>query len=656
MAVAGHQFGYLVNVGLGAFLLLLAALVVRRMAIPGRRWLALFLFLVGLNYLLDGVGRVFTLQNIVGLSLLPTILDPAALMLFALSLRREDVPRWVQAAVVLPPLFLVGYSVASWPDPIPAPLIVGVFVPYYVIALALAGHAHHASRSATEQGVLARIFVALAIITLTRLPLVFVDLQIIGHARRHFLFTLAYFDLPLAALAIATGLIFYLTASTHARPTARRAITQGALLLAIVDAIWLMRFMPGLAVGGSALLYSCRWLVFAGLITYDLRRYELLGVPSRVGSIARASFALLLVFVVYVEFVSLLSGGAYISASTLAISAIATTPVAIGAAIYVGRRADPVDARRLRIYRAHAELGASEGDLARLREELGITFAEAREEDRLLALEARAPPLGLGRPAVGAVFARRYEVATLIGAGAFGLVYDAFDRIDGRRVVLKELRPDWRAAPESIAQLRREAEVALRVNSPHVVRLLSIERAADGHVLVLEHVEGETLRARLARGPLTSAQASKLAADVLDALTSLHSAGILHRDVKPENIVIRPSGAAVLIDLGAAAATTDSGTRPAGGPHVGTPAYMSPEQRRGAALTSVSDLYALGVVLWEALALELPQKGDVPDAWREVLLRALAVEPRGRFADAAGFRAALPGTDQSGRHSFKPTL
>lgn len=642
MAIGPYQLGYIANIALAAFLILLAVFVARKLGFAGRRWFATYLVLVGLNYGLDGIHRMFYVPALQRAGFLATLLDPAPLMLFALSLRRGT-RTWVKIAVALPSLFLAVYAVSQWPVPDEGflrRLTALVFVPYYLIALTLAAAAHHASRSASEQDLRARLVVALAVILLSRIPLLFVDVGIVHASVRHFMWTIFYLEVPLVVLTIVAGAFFLWTAPPSARSSARGALIQAGFLLALVDAVWLFRLVPGFNVGSFAILYSFRWFVFAGLVTYDLRRYELLGVPARVGTAARGIFATLLTFLVFIQFAAMFATGSGVPTG-LAWAAVATLPLAIGAAVVFWRQAATADTRRLRVYRAHADLGASPAELSRLREELGLTLSEAREEERLIALEARAPPAGLGRPTVGAVFARRYDVSTIIGSGTFGLVYDAFDRVEGRRVVLKELRPDWRATPAAAAQFRQEAQAALRVSNPHLVRMLSVERAADGHVLVLEHVEGVTLRERMGRGPLASKEASKLAADVLDALSSLHGIGILHRDVKPENVIIRPSGDAVLIDLGAASAT-ESRTIAAGGPHPGTPAYMSPEQKGGARIDATSDLYSLGAALWEALAAAPPGGGKVPEPWRYVLERALAQDPAQRFPDAAAFRAALP--------------
>src|SRR5581483_2197030 len=159
--------------------------------------------------------------------------------------------------------------------------------------------------------------------------------------------------------------------------------------------------------------------------------------------------------------------------------------------------------------------------------------------------------------------------------------------------------------------------------------------AGEGHVLVLSYVEGETLAERFARGgPLSRAEAMALAEDVLAGLAALHERGIVHRDVKPENVMLRRDGRAVLLDFGCAAEGAEQGTRLDAG-HPGTPAYMSPEQARGGRVGPASDLYALALILREGL------QGAIPTDWEGPLRAALDPDPSRRFASAEAFRDAL---------------
>lgn len=639
MAVTSLDIVRVGNITLGVLLILIAAFAARHLPVAGRGWLAAFLTLVGFNYALDPLGSFFH-EDLRRFAFLATTLDPAALILFALAVGRTGTPRWVKVAVVLAPLFTAANVLYFWiyvpNETSQAALQAFVLVPYYVLSLALVARAHHEAATPVAQEMTARLLAPLAVIVVSRIPLVLVDTWIIPGPQRYEPWTIWFLDVPLVVLALATAALLHWTSPRTARASALVVVRRIFLLLAAVEVVWLTRFVAEFSDTGYALMYSVRWFVFAGVIAFDLRRYELLGVRSRVAALGRPVFLGILVVVVLLQFAALFHDQAGFPRALL-LGAIATLPVA-ALAVVIGRAREPdTRARRLRIYRAHAELGSDRAALERLRGELGLTEGEAQEEERLIALEREVAP-AFGRPEVGAVFARRYEIVGIVGSGAYGLVYAAYDRVDQRPVVLKELRPDWRATPDATERLRREAQIALRVSSPHLVRFLGLERTADGHVLVLEHVEGETLAQRLARAPLTQREIAKMGADLLDALGTLHAAGILHRDVKPTNVILRPNGDAVLIDLGAALPEGDSGTRPAGLAHTGTPRYMSPEARAGGRMTPASDLYSLGAVLQEALG----SGAAAPEAWRAILAKAMHDDPAQRFPNAHAFRAALP--------------
>src|SRR5690606_17641362 len=202
--------------------------------------------------------------------------------------------------------------------------------------------------------------------------------------------------------------------------------------------------------------------------------------------------------------------------------------------------------------------------------------------------------------------ADRLEVGPFAGAGAFGLVFRATRHDDGSAVVVKVLRPELGDDPAGRAQFAREAEVGGRVNDPHVVRTLEHgEFDLDGTplpYLVGTWVEGRSLRAFVAaHGPVRGELLARIGAQAARGLAALHEAGFVHRDVKPENLLLTTDGAVRLTDLGLAAPLH-------GEPHpetlglFGSVAYAAPEVLRGAAAGPESDLYALGVVLFEAAA------------------------------------------------------
>lgn len=293
------------------------------------------------------------------------------------------------------------------------------------------------------------------------------------------------------------------------------------------------------------------------------------------------------------------------------------------------------------------------------------------------AIEAAAGDLAAGDdPLVG----RRldhYEVRARLGGGMSD-VYRAFDTKLGRDVVLK-LLPAALDTADQRARLSREARALSSLNHPHIVSIHDVGEVGGRLFLVTGHVQGQTLRALLARGPLLPATAVSIARQVALALDASHRAGVLHRDVKPENVMVGPDGLVTVIDFGIAKAVRGSAS-PA--PHtldavdtvagmtLGTPGYMAPEQIRGGAVDERTDVFALGVVLHEMLAGDRPFPGDtpadglaatltqeptslerdnasLPAGLREVVRRALAKQPAQRFASAREMGAALDGVDLS---------
>ncbi len=251
-----------------------------------------------------------------------------------------------------------------------------------------------------------------------------------------------------------------------------------------------------------------------------------------------------------------------------------------------------------------------------------------------------------------------------IARGAHGRVLLA-RAPDGSSAVVKLLVPELTEDPEAAQRFYAEARITARLDHPHVVRLLDWGESDDGLLfMVLEHLQGEPLDQRLQRGPLGPEATRALGAQVCSALQATHAAEVLHRDLKPGTLflVAGPRVHVKVLDYGVAHYVDD----PTEDPDVvlGTPEYMSPEQVDNAPLDGRSDLYALGLVLYECLAGRLPFEGDqgfvvamqrlvrepiplsqvapnVPPALARVVMRALAREPAARFRDAREMRAAL---------------
>jgi serine/threonine protein kinase len=254
----------------------------------------------------------------------------------------------------------------------------------------------------------------------------------------------------------------------------------------------------------------------------------------------------------------------------------------------------------------------------------------------------------------GEVLDGRYRLEELIGEGGMGSVWRAADEALGRTVAVKVF---WAGTTEDADEVRRESEKRLlaSVNHPSLVTLFDAQLSAEGRAyLVMEYIDGGTLASLISAGPVRSPDAASLAADLGEALHVVHDAGIIHRDVKPANILLRPpltpdhTFRAVLADFGIAY-LVDSARVTTPGTAIGTAAYISPEQVRGHAPTPASDIYSLGLVLLEALSgrrafagqtpveaisarLSTPPEvpGDWGYGWRSLLTAMTAIDPADR--------------------------
>jgi beta-lactam-binding protein with PASTA domain len=259
----------------------------------------------------------------------------------------------------------------------------------------------------------------------------------------------------------------------------------------------------------------------------------------------------------------------------------------------------------------------------------------------------------------------RYEITGLIASGGMGEVFEARDRVLDRVVALKVLRPGLGADPAFVERFRREATAAARLSHPGIVRIYDWGRDEDGSAyMAMELVEGQNLRQVLAAaGRLRPEVAARVAEQVAAALEHARRAGLVHRDVKPENILLSPDGSVKVADFGLARTLASSRATQAG-VVLGTPHYLAPEQVEGREADHRADVYALGVVLYEMLTGETPFRGDapaaiayqrlerdvpapsarvpgVPPALDDVVRRATARDPARRFATAGEMAEAL---------------
>ncbi len=203
----------------------------------------------------------------------------------------------------------------------------------------------------------------------------------------------------------------------------------------------------------------------------------------------------------------------------------------------------------------------------------------------------------------------RYEVTAFLGRGGMADVYKAHDRETGREVALKFLRDDLAEDRVFLRRFRREAQVLEQLRHPNIMAYYEFQESGDLAFIVVEYVDGETLRRKLRRlkSPLTTGQALSILKPVCEALEYAHSLNIYHCDIKPANIMIQNDGRVVLTDFGIARIT---GIATATSLTPGTPAYMAPEQCRGQEVSAQTDIYSLAITLFEMITLERPFKGD----------------------------------------------
>ncbi len=248
----------------------------------------------------------------------------------------------------------------------------------------------------------------------------------------------------------------------------------------------------------------------------------------------------------------------------------------------------------------------------------------------------------------------RYELHAVIGEGAFGRVYRGWDQRLERPVAVKLIKPWWAEDPEWADSFEREARMLARISHPGIVQIFDVGQADEGLYYVSELVEGDSLARRLANGLPDPWDAAAIAEQICRALAQAHAKNVIHRDIKPANILISHDGRVKVGDFGVARLAEGSSDG-ASATIVGTPRYMSPEQARGLRATPATDIYSVGVVLYEMLAgtppftersaVELalrhlrdqppPLPRGTPRPLAEIVGRALAKDPAKRYADGA---------------------
>ena len=278
-----------------------------------------------------------------------------------------------------------------------------------------------------------------------------------------------------------------------------------------------------------------------------------------------------------------------------------------------------------------------------------------------------APPIGVGQKVRD-----RYLLLNELGAGAMGAVYRGFDELTRKDVAVKTLLPEHASNQALVAQMVKEVALAQEVTHAKLLRIHTVEPGPPPFI-VMEFIDGETLHERVqaSGGKLPVAEVQRILGDVLEGLEVLHAARIVHRDVKPANVLISKTGAVKLSDYGVASTTRD---QLRGAPQAGTLLYMAPEQLRGERADARSDLYAVGMMAFELLVGRFPYattSADAVKAWHlspsrdltalrdsilfDVVTRALEPDATARWPSAAAMRTALEDAERLARERAEET-
>jgi eukaryotic-like serine/threonine-protein kinase len=276
---------------------------------------------------------------------------------------------------------------------------------------------------------------------------------------------------------------------------------------------------------------------------------------------------------------------------------------------------------------------------------------------------------------IGELIGGRYEVEDLVGTGGMSSVYRARDTVLERHVALKILHQHFTSDPEYVERFRREARAIARLNHPNIVTVIDRGELDSHQFIVFEHVAGENLKDFVRRrGPLAVHDALALTSQIARGLAFAHEHGVVHRDVKPQNVLLDEGGTAKVTDFGIARSIEPAEGLTETGTLLGTSEYISPEQAAGRKVDARSDQYSLGVVLYELLTGETPYSGDnfmavamkhmrdpvpsvrdrrpdVPASVEAIVTRAMAKRPEDRFPSTEEMLAALEAAEQNGEAS-----
>ena len=264
---------------------------------------------------------------------------------------------------------------------------------------------------------------------------------------------------------------------------------------------------------------------------------------------------------------------------------------------------------------------------------------------------------------IGRVFNNRYQITELIGIGGMAEVYRAQDTVLGRTVAIKVMLPQYAADPTFAQRFKQEAASAANLQSPYIVNIYDWGQDDGTYYIVMEYVRGSDLKTGIKqRGAINQRKVAEIGSQVCRALSVAHQQDIIHRDIKPQNIMVQPDGNIKVMDFGIARAKNSVRTQTSS--VLGTAHYISPEQAQGKELTAASDIYSLGIVLYEAATGQLPFDGpdavsvalkqvnelplpprqinpDIDPSLEAIIMKAIEKDPRARFATANDMRLEL---------------
>ena len=265
---------------------------------------------------------------------------------------------------------------------------------------------------------------------------------------------------------------------------------------------------------------------------------------------------------------------------------------------------------------------------------------------------------------VATVLEERYQVLRELGRGGMGIVFQAHDKQLNEQVAIKILSPLLSTDPEALARLKREVSAARRITHPNVIRIHDIGENKGLHYVSMEYFHGDNLREYIRHNtPLSLRGAYDIAIQICEAIEAAHAQGVIHRDLKSQNIIIHPNGHIKVIDFGLAHSSHLQGMT-ATGLIMGTPEYMSPEQVAGRRVDERTDIYSLGIILYELFTGRVPFQGDtaiavgfkqlredpvppkqlnlqLPVEVEEVIMKALRKDPSTRFGSVAEIKSVL---------------